>query len=112
LAGARGLDGPTSLCLLNADNARFVTTGKPPPDAPFGAGKWQKESLDIVHTLGFGLGCTDAGLTRIAYVFGSSQGLQGAEGSSSPTSGTVFSQVRGFFAAACGQNLTYLDSKV
>jgi hypothetical protein len=57
---------------------------------------WQKRSVDNVHTFGFGSGRTSAGLTRIAYVFGSSQCLQGLECGSSPTSGTVFCLFRGF----------------
>jgi hypothetical protein len=55
----------------------------------------QKESVDNVHTLAFGLGRTSAGLARTRHVFGTSQRLQGLECSSSPTSGTVFPQVRG-----------------
>jgi len=45
--------------------------------------------VDNVHTLGFGLGRTSAGLARILYVSGSSQCLQGRECSSSPTLGTA-----------------------
>ncbi len=55
----------------------------------------QKRSVDNVHTFGFGSGRISVGLGRIAYVFGSSQCLQGLECGSSPTSGTVFPQVRG-----------------
>jgi hypothetical protein len=40
---------------------------------------------------GFGSGRISARSGRVAYVFGSSQGLQGLECSSSPTSGTCFS---------------------
>ena len=49
-----------------------------------------------VHTRGFGLGRIGVGSGRIAHVSGTSQCLQGLECSSSPTSGTVFSQVRSF----------------
>ena len=52
--------------------------------------------VDSVHTLGLGLGRTGAGLGRIAYVSAGVQCLQGLEPGSSPTSGTVFPQVRGF----------------
>ena len=46
--------------------------------------------MDIVHTLGFGLGCRSVGLLRIPHVLAGSPCLQGLECSSSPTSGTVF----------------------
>jgi hypothetical protein len=47
-----------------------------------------------VHTLGFGLGRTGAGLARIGDVCGGVAEIQGLEPGSSPTSGT-FSHVRG-----------------
>ena len=53
--------------------------------------------VDSVHTLGPGLGRTGAGLGRIAEVFGGVADIQGLEPGSSPTSGTVFPQVRGLF---------------
>ncbi|GAA3316098.1 hypothetical protein GCM10017710_26820 [Arthrobacter ramosus] len=53
--------------------------------------------VDTVNRFRFGLGRTSAGLGRIGYVFWSSQCLQGLECGSSPTSGTVLSQVRGLF---------------
>jgi hypothetical protein len=60
--------------------------------------------VDSVHTLGPGLGRTGAGLGRIPYVWAGVQCLQGLEPGSSPTSGTVFPQVRGFFGVfSCGQ---------
>ena len=52
--------------------------------------------VDSVHTLGPGLGRTGAGLARIPYVWAGVQCLQGLEPGSSPTSGTVFPQVRSF----------------
>jgi hypothetical protein len=52
--------------------------------------------VDSVHTFGFGLGRTSVRSGRIPQVSGSSQFLQGLESGSSPTSGTVFPQVRGF----------------
>jgi hypothetical protein len=61
--------------------------------------------VDIVHSLGLGSGNTVLGLLRIPHVSGSSQYFQGQECSSSPTSGTVFSLVRGEFALTCVQNL-------
>jgi hypothetical protein len=57
----------------------------------------QKGSVDSVNTLGFGSGCTTVGLARIAYLFRSSLCFRGLECGSSPTSGTVFPQVRGLF---------------
>src|ERR671927_1283430 len=53
----------------------------------------QKEGVHNVHTLGFGFGCTGIGLGRIGEVFGGVAGFQGSAPGSSPTSGTVFSQV-------------------
>jgi hypothetical protein len=61
------------------------------------------ESVDIVHTLGFGSGCIDLELLGIPHVFGDPQCLKGRECSSSPTSGTVFSLFRGLWAADCAQ---------
>ena len=58
----------------------------------------QEGRVDSVNTFGLGLGRTSAGLGRIAYVFGSSQCLQGLECGSSPTSGTADPLVRGVFA--------------
>ena len=52
-----------------------------------------------VHTLGFGSGRTGAGLGRIGDVCGGVADIQGLEPGSSPTSGTVFPQFRGFFGA-------------
>jgi hypothetical protein len=53
-----------------------------------------------VHTSGFGLGRTSVGSGRIPYVSAEAQCSQGLEYSSSPTSGTVFPQVRGGFGAS------------
>jgi hypothetical protein len=55
--------------------------------------------VDSVHTLGRRLGRTGAGLARIPYVSAGVQCLQGVEPGSSPTSGTVFSLLRGLFGA-------------
>ena len=64
----------------------------------------RKEGVHNVHTLGFGLGRTGGGLGRIADVFGGVADLQVLEPGSSPTSGTVFPQVRGFLVLfSCGQ---------
>ena len=64
----------------------------------------QSEGVHIVHTLGFGSGRTGAGLGRIPYVWAGGQCLQGLEPGSSPTSGTVFPQVRDFLVLfSCGQ---------
>jgi len=57
--------------------------------------------VHIVHTLAFGSGRTPAGLARIAYVFGSSQWLQGLESGSSPTSGTRYPSSEGFSLLMC-----------
>jgi hypothetical protein len=59
--------------------------------------------VDNVHTFGFRLGRTSAGLARIAYVFWTSQSLQGLECGSSPTSGAASPLVRGGFALTCVQ---------
>jgi hypothetical protein len=56
--------------------------------------------VHIVHTFGVELGRTGAGSGRTPHVSGSSQCLQGLECGSSPTSGTVFPQVRGGFGAS------------
>jgi hypothetical protein len=57
--------------------------------------------VDSVHTLGLGLGRTGAGLGRFPFVWAGGQCLQGSESGSSPTSGTVFSQVGGFLSSCC-----------
>ena len=56
----------------------------------------KKEGVHNVHTRGFGFGCTGAGPGRIGYVFGGVAVFQGLAPGSSPTSGTVFSLLRGF----------------
>ena len=61
--------------------------------------------MEIVHTLGFIPGRTVLELLRIPHVFAGPQCLQAPEDSSSPTSGTVFSLVRGDFALTCVQSL-------
>ena len=71
---------------------------------------WPIWGVYNVHTLGFGLGRTGAGLGRIPHVFGSSQCLQGRECSSSPTSGTAYPLVRGVFALTCVQSLWWRPS--
>jgi hypothetical protein len=65
----------------------------------------KKEGVHNVHTSVAGLVRTSAGLGRNGDVFGSSQHWRGLESVSSPTSGTVFPQVRGRLAAECGQNV-------
>jgi hypothetical protein len=68
-----------------------------------GAEAGKKEGVHNVQTLGFGSGRTGAGLGRIAEIFGGVAEIQGQEPGSSPTSGTVFPQVRGllvFFSSA------------
>ena len=63
-----------------------------------------KGGVHKVHTLGFGSGRTGAGLGRIAEVCGGAAEIQGLEPGSSPTSGTVFPQVRDFLVLfSCGQ---------
>ena len=64
-----------------------------------------ERDVDIVHRLSIRLGPIGAGSARIAYVFGNSQCCQGPECSSSPTSGTTYSLVRGDFALTCVQSL-------
>jgi hypothetical protein len=54
-----------------------------------------KEGVDSVHTFRLGVPRTVIGLLRIPHVFARSQCFQGRECSSSPTLGTVFSQVKG-----------------
>ena len=69
-----------------------------------GAEVGTKEGVHNVHTLGFGSGRTGAGLGRSADVSGGVAEIQGPEPGSSPTSGTVFPQVRGFLVLfSCGQ---------
>ena len=63
--------------------------------------------VDNVHTFRLVLGQTPFGLAGIPHVFESSLCLQGLECSSSPTSGTVFPQVRSLFLLRV---LTTLDS--
>jgi hypothetical protein len=63
--------------------------------------EWAKRSVDSVHTFAFGLARSAAELGRIPRVFGTSQCLQRCECSSSPTSGTVFSQVSAFYSFEC-----------
>ena len=62
-----------------------------------GAEVGKKEGVHNVHTLGFGPGRTGAGLGRIGDVCGGVAEIQGLEPGSSPTSGTVFPQVRRLF---------------
>ena len=57
----------------------------------------QSEGVHKVHTSGFGSDRTGAGLGRIAGVCGGVADIQGREDGSSPTSGTVFPQVKGLF---------------
>ncbi len=57
----------------------------------------EKWGVHNVHTLAVGLGRTGAGLARTRHVSGTSQCFRGPECGSSPTSGTMLSQVRGLF---------------
>jgi hypothetical protein len=66
---------------------------------PHGTSPFQVRGVDTVNTFDFRPGRTSVGSRRIQHVFAGSQCLQGEECSSSPTSGTVFSQVRGCRAA-------------
>ena len=75
-----------------------------------GAAIWRRPlegrigGVDNVHTLGRGLGHTGAGPARTRHVSGGVQCLQALEPGSSPTSGTVFPQFRGFLVFfSCGQ---------
>ena len=98
---------PVKRCLLGAGpvpeacSSFFREIGSP-PGRPFKQRGWggevgKKEGVHNVHTLGFGSGRTGAGLGRIPYVWAGVQCLQGLEPGSSPTSGTVFPQVRDLF---------------
>ena len=68
------------------------------PFSRLGSGRrnGQNRGVHNVHTLGFGSGRTCAGPGRITEVFGGVADIQGPEPGSSPTSGTVFPQFRGF----------------
>ena len=63
-----------------------------------------------MHTPGLGLARTVSERARIPHVFAGSPCLQGLECSSSPTSGTTFSLVRGDFVLTCVQSLGWGDS--
>jgi hypothetical protein len=60
--------------------------------------------VDNVHTRVFGSGRMLVGSGRIPHVSAGAQCSQGGEFSSSPTSGTTFSLVRGDFASTCVQS--------
>jgi hypothetical protein len=97
--------GPYPVPLLLAGLAAVACQNKQEPH-PFGSGcgrleegaalKAMKRAVHNVHTSGFGLSRTSAGLARIPHVFRSSQCLQGLECSSSPTSGTHNPSSEGF----------------
>ena len=101
---SRKTEGMTrSLPLVESDGrVNFVNTEKCRTLSIHGAAVWGRPlvgrigGVDSVHTLGHGLGRTGAGLGRIAEVCGGVAEMQGLEPGSSPTSGTVFPQVRGF----------------
>lgn len=61
-----------------------------------------------MNTEAVGLGRTGAGLGRIGQVFGEAACFQGREPGSSPTSGTVFPQVRWFFDPRVCTNCTLM----
>jgi hypothetical protein len=65
--------------------------------------------VDNVNASRFLLGRRSAGLLRIPYVFAGSQCLQGLECSSSPTSGTVFSLVKGQFSFFLLTKLDFIE---
>jgi hypothetical protein len=67
----------------------------------------QKNRVYNVPTFGFGLARISAGLVRIRHVFWTSQYLQGLESGSSPTSGTVFPQVRGLLTSGVWTKLDF-----
>ena len=105
---------PVVLCSFGAgpvpmgySSYRSVTARKPQRPRPrrrfrcpgLGTELARKEGVHNVHTLGFGPGRTRAGLGRIGEEFGGVADFQGLEPGSSPTSGTVFPQVRGPFGA-------------
>jgi hypothetical protein len=62
---------------------------------------WPIRRVYMVHTFRLGLARIATGWARIPHVFGGSQCLQELECSSSPTSGTVFPQVRGRLSSYC-----------
>ena len=65
----------------------------------------EKEGVHTVHTLGFGFGCTGAGLGRIGDVSGEWRLFRGSARFESHTSGTVFSLFKGFLAFDCGHSV-------
>ena len=96
-----------SMCNARLES-RVVCLHKEEPH-PFnvGCGRWSKSlkrelgGVDNVHTLAPGLGRTAAGSGRIPHVSAGAQCLRGLGCSSSPTSGTVFPQVRGYLVFYC-----------
>jgi hypothetical protein len=91
----------TGIPFRKAPGAEHGAARAPAWECGLNALEWRNVGVDNVHTFRFGSGRTGAGLGRIAYVFGSSQCLQGLECGSSPTSGTVFSLFSGFLALEC-----------
>ena len=71
-----------------------------------------KRGVHNVHTLGFGSGSTGGGLGRTAEVFGGVAEIQGPEPGSSPTSGTVFPQVRGPLGSLAVHKSSFMGSFV
>ncbi len=106
---------------LSSRHRQFECTRKPRPGPGparrTGRSKWdmslrpgvtnpfQVGGVDTVHTFGFRPGSRWVGSGRIPHVSAASQCLQARECSSSPTSGTTFSLVRGDFALTCVQSL-------
>ena len=82
---------------LEAGNAGSRATAEASPPASVLLPQGRKGGVHNVHTLGFGSGRTGAGLDRTAEVCGGMAEIQGLEPGSSPTSGTVFSLLRGLF---------------
>lgn len=66
--------------------------------------------MDNVHTFRRGLPRRDLVLLRIPHVSAGSQCLKGLECGSSPTSGTLFSQVRGLFVVLVCTELAFGSS--
>ena len=81
---------------MRLQDVRGIDAGSQGPLAMLAAATYVgKRGVYKVHTFGSGLARTSGGLVQIADVFWSSHCFQGLESGSSPTSGTVFPQVRG-----------------
>ena len=94
--GWSGFGGRLFLLGRNRAHDTTATPGRPSKQPGWGAESGQREGAHNVHTLGSGSSRMSAGLDRIGHVCGEMGEIQGLEPGSSPTSGTVFLQVRGF----------------